>query len=266
MAAPSDGKVEVRGTEIRVFSGGDGPPLLFLHGAGGGEWMPFMDALAADFRVIAPDHPGFGLSADVDWLEKPADLAWFYLDYLDTMGLEGVHLVGSSLGGWVASEIACHGTDRLASLTLVSPAGLYVPDAATGDLFIWNREEIAQNLFVDPAFTQAFLARPMDDAALDVVLKNRLSSAKLLWAPRLHDPHLGKWLHRIDVPTLVVWGADDKVISVEHAPGFAGEIPNARLEIFPRCGHLPFLEKADMFVATFKKFVTEMTLSRGAAS
>ena len=266
MAAPTEDRVEVRGTEIHVCSGGNGPPLLFLHGAGGGEWMPFMDALCTDFHVIAPDHPGFGLSADADWLEKPADLAWFYLDYMDAMGLEGVHLVGSSLGGWVASEIACHGTDRLASLTLVSPAGLYVPDAAIGDLFIWNREEVAQNLFVDPAFTQAFLSRPMDEAALDIVLKNRLTSARLLWAPRLHDPHLGKWLHRIDVPTFVVWGADDKVISVEHAPGFADEIPNARLEIFPQCGHLPFVEKADMFVAAFKKFVTEMTVSGEAAS
>jgi pimeloyl-ACP methyl ester carboxylesterase len=253
--APSDDTFDVRGTKFRAFGGGEGPPLLFLHGAGGGEWMPFMDMLAADFRVIAPDHPGFGVSDSPEWLDNPADLACFYLDYLDASGLERVHLVGSSLGGWIAAEIACRNSARLASLTLVSSAGLHVSGAEIGDIFIWNREEIAENLFFDRAFSEAFLARPMDDAAFDIVLKNRLTSARLLWAPRLHDPHLGKWLHRISVPTLILWGANDKIISADHAPGFASKIPNATVEIIPECGHLPFIEKADRFVSAFKRFV-----------
>ena len=116
----TDQMISIGSCRIRLMRGGSGPPLLFLHGGGGiGIWLPSMARLAKTFDVIAPEHPGFGASDTPDWLDNIADLANFYLDFLDQLDLRGVHLVGSSLGGWVAAELAVRNASRLASLTLI---------------------------------------------------------------------------------------------------------------------------------------------------
>src|ERR1700729_3733858 len=117
----------VRGCRIRLMRGGAGSPLVVLHGASGANVLPFMQQLAQKFDVIAPEHPGFGESDTPDWLDNIHDLAFFYLDVLEQLKLEGAHLVGNSLGGWIAAELAVRNTSRLASLTLCDAAGLYVP-------------------------------------------------------------------------------------------------------------------------------------------
>src|ERR1700736_3257019 len=118
--------IAVRGCRIRLMRGGAGSPLVVLHGASGANVLPFMQQLAQKFDVIAPEHPGFGESDTPDWLDNIHDLAYFYLDLLAALGLDRVHLVGISLGGWVAAELAVRDTGRLASLTLVGAAGLHV--------------------------------------------------------------------------------------------------------------------------------------------
>src|SRR3954468_13007612 len=125
--------VTVAGAAIRLFRGGlaSGQPVVFLHGAGGHTgWMAFLDELAGHFAVFAPEHPGFGKSDDPPWLDEIADLAYFHLDLLQALGLERVHLIGTSLGGWVAAEMAVRSTARLASLTLVGAVGI---TTATGE-------------------------------------------------------------------------------------------------------------------------------------
>src|SRR5215475_13517236 len=120
MTDPTISTIAVRGCNIRLMRGGSGPPLLFLHGAGGaGAWLPVMQALAEKFDVIVPEHPGFGESDTPDWLDTIHDLAYFYLDFLEALDLRGVHLVGSSLGGWIAADPAVRNASRLASLTLI---------------------------------------------------------------------------------------------------------------------------------------------------
>ena len=127
MADHTDEMISIRGCRIRVMRGGSGTPLLFLHGGGGaGIWLPSMAALAKKFDVLVPEHPGFGDSDTPPWLDNVADLANFYLDFLEQLDLRGVHLIGSSLGGWIAAELAVRNTSRLASLTLVGSAGIYV--------------------------------------------------------------------------------------------------------------------------------------------
>src|SRR4051812_14804511 len=121
--------VTVAGAAIRLFRGGpEGSgeaPVVFLHGAGGHTgWMAFHDELAGRFAVFAPEHPGFGQSDDPPWLDEVADLAYFHLDLLEALGLERVHLIGTSLGGWIAAEMAVRSTARLASLTLVGAVGI----------------------------------------------------------------------------------------------------------------------------------------------
>ena len=246
----------VAGCRVGLLRGGEGPPLLFLHGArGAGVWLPFMRRLAERFHVIVPEHPGFGRSETPEWLDNVGDLAFFYLDFIDALGLGKIHLVGNSMGGWIAAELAVRNTASLATLTLVTPACIHVAGAPKGDIFMWSREEVARNLFFDAKFTETMLAQTLSDEEQQRMLKNALIMAKLAWQPRLYDPHLAKWLHRINRPTLLIWGDADKVIPPAYGPAFRDLIPGARLEMFPRCGHLPHVERADAFAQCVIGFI-----------
>jgi pimeloyl-ACP methyl ester carboxylesterase len=250
----------IAGCKVRIMRKGEGAPLLFLHGASGASrWLPFMEKLSETHAVIVPEHPGFGASESPEWLDNISDLAFFYLDVIDHLGLDKVHLVGTSIGGWLAAEIAIRNETRLGSLTVVAPAGIRVKGVRKGDVFMWSPEETARNLFHDQAFAEAMLAVPQTKEGLEVVLKNKLTSAKLAWEPRFLNPDLHKWLHRITVPTLIVWGDDDKAMPVGYAPAWRDLIPNSRLEIIENCGHVPQVEKADRFVELVNGFIGEVT-------
>jgi pimeloyl-ACP methyl ester carboxylesterase len=238
--------VEVSGCKVRLRRGGKGEPLLFLHGASGAPViLPFMEKLAQRFDVLVTEHPGWGLSEEPDWLENIHDAAYFYLDFLKQLKLSGVTIVGSSMGGWIAMELAVRDTSRLKSLVLVSPAGVAAPGVQPADIFLMPPEELVRNLFVDQKLAEARLAAPED---VDIALKNRHTTARLAWEPRLHDPHLRKWLHRIDVPVKIVWGREDRILPVGLAEPLHKLIPGSQLHILENCGHLPQVEKADAFV------------------
>jgi len=238
--------VELDGCRVRLRRGGSGEPLLFLHGASGAPAiLPFMEKLAQRFDVLVPEHPGYGKSDEPEWLENIHDAAYYYLDFLKHLGLSKVTVVGSSMGGWIAMEMAVRDTSRIKSLVLVSPAGVAAPGVQPADIFLMAPEDVVRNLFFDEKLAQARLAQPED---VDVSLKNRHTTARLAWEPRLHDPFLPKWLHRVDVPVKIVWGRQDRILPV----GIAGElhrlIPRASVHILEACGHLPHAEKADEFV------------------
>ncbi|MGE0736410.1 MAG: alpha/beta fold hydrolase [Alphaproteobacteria bacterium] len=256
MADVRSGFETIAGCKVRVQRAGRGAPLLFLHGARGAEqWAPFMDALARDFDVIVPEHPGFGFSDMPDWLDNMSDLAFYYLDFLQSLKLDGVHVVGTSLGGWLACEIATRSTQRIKTIQLVAPAGIHVKGLAKGDIFLWSPQETARNLFFDQSMADKLLAVQLPEDALDRQMKNRLTMARLSWQPRLYNPDLHKWLHRIDRPVQIVWGDSDKVIPPDYGPAFQKLIPGSRLEIIPHCGHLPQIEKADAFVKLVGGFI-----------
>jgi pimeloyl-ACP methyl ester carboxylesterase len=246
---------EISGCRVRVMRSGVGAPLLFLHGARGAtHWLPLMSRLAESFDVIVPEHPGYGGSDTPAWLDNVSDLAYFYLDFIKHLKLQSVRLVGTSLGGWIATEIAVRSTAALKSLVLIAPAGIHVKGVQKGDIFLWSPEETAYNLVYDPELAKQMLAVVPSDADIDVMLKNNFATAKLTWQPRLYNPHLYKWMHRIDVPTQVVWGNDDKVIPVPYAAQFQALIPGARLKIIEHCGHLPHVEKAREVFETIADF------------
>lgn len=247
--------IDVNGCKTELRRGGEGEPLLFLHGAGGNAgWLPFMEKLSESFDLLAPSHPGFGESDTPDWLDNIEDVAYFYLGLMDKLDLRDVHVVGASLGGWLASEIAVRDSARIKSLTLASSAGVLVKGEPMGDLFIWAPEETIRNLYHDPAFAEVHLAMPVDDEAADIALKNRFSSARLAWSPRFHNPQLRKWLHRVTVPAQLIWGDDDKIFPLAYAHEFKTLLPHAELKIFPECGHLPQIEKLDDFVSAVTGF------------
>jgi pimeloyl-ACP methyl ester carboxylesterase len=241
---------------ISLQRGGIGDPLLFLHGASGAShWLPFMDELSKRFELFVPEHPGFGNSATPPWLDNVADLAYFYLDFIEKLGLKKVHLMGLSLGGWIAAELAVRNQTSLSSLTLIAPAGLHVPGVHNGDIFMWPPPEIVRNLYHNQDYAEAVLRVQPNEAEQEIQLKNRLTTAKLAWEPRLHNPHLSKWLHRITIPTLILWGAHDKIIPVQHAAAYRDSIPGARSEIFPDCGHLLHIENTTRFIDIATQFI-----------
>jgi pimeloyl-ACP methyl ester carboxylesterase len=238
--------VELDGCRVRLRRGGSGEPLLFLHGASGAPAiLPFMQKLASRFDVLVPEHPGYGMSEEPEWLENIHDAAYFYLDFLKFLKLKDVTLVGSSMGGWIAMELAVRDTSRLKSLVLVSPAGVAAPGVQPADIFLLPPEELVRNLFFDEKLAQARLAQPED---VDISLKNRHTTARLAWEPRLHDPFLPKWLHRIDVPVKIVWGRQDRILPVGFVDEYQRLLPAAKIHILENCGHLPHAEKADEFV------------------
>jgi pimeloyl-ACP methyl ester carboxylesterase len=173
-------------------------------------------------------------------------MAMYYLDFLDALDGPPVHLVGHSLGGWIAAELAVRNAARLRSLTLICPAGLRVKGLTCGDNFIWSREEYARNLFHDQALAEEALAHVPTDEEADIDLTNRYMAVKLGWEPRWFSPALETWLHRIRIPTLMVWGRDDKLFPSAYAKAWAAQIPDIEVEIIPECGHRPQLEKADV--------------------
>lgn len=251
-----EARERVAGCEVNLLRGGSGEPLLYLHGAGGGgQWMPFMEALAQNFEVIAPEHPGYGRSDMPAWLDNIGDLAYFYLDFIARLGLGRVHLVGHSLGGWIAAELAVRDQHPLRTLTLVAPGGIHVKGVAPGDIFLWSTQQRIRNLFFNPAFAEAMLAQPLGEQEQELLLKNQITTARLGWQPRLHNPDLAKWLHRITVPTLLLWGDSDKIIPPLYGPTFRNLIPGSRLSIIPQCGHLPQVEKTEEYVAAVTGFI-----------
>ena len=252
----TDTFLELDGCKIRLRRGGSGPPLLFLHGASGApQVQPFMEKLAGRFDVLVPEHPGFGQSDEPDWLENIHDLAYFYLDFLHQLDLQKVVLVGASIGGWLALELAVRDCSRLGSLVLVGPSGIAAPAGVEpADIFLWSPEETLRNLYLDQAIPEKLLALPATPEALDLSLKNRHTVARLAWEPRMHDPFLHKWLHRISVPVKIVWGKQDRILPVAYAEEFKRFLPKAEIDIFDNCGHLPHAEKPDQFCDSVFRF------------
>jgi pimeloyl-ACP methyl ester carboxylesterase len=252
-------RMTVAGASIRLFRGGpdttNAPPLLFLHGAGGHTgWVAFLEELSARFAVYAPEHPGFGQSDDPPWLDEIADLAYFHLDLLQTLGLERVHLMGTSLGGWVAAEMAVRSTARLASLTMVGAVGTLAGGEPIPDTFRMPDDENLRRYYAD----QERAARRLGDLAradMSVVAKNRATVTRLAYQPRFHNPGLAKWLHRIDLPTLLLWGAEDGLVPPEFGEAYRALIPGSRLVVLPNAGHAPFDEQRDAFLAAFYNFL-----------
>jgi pimeloyl-ACP methyl ester carboxylesterase len=181
-----------RGVSVRMRHAGSGAPVLFLHGAGGWPaWLPFFERLSQRFALTTPEHPCFGASDDPQWIRDVSDLAMYYLDVLEGAFSSPAHLIGHSLGGWIAAEAAIRNTSRIASLTLLAPAGIRVKGVPPGDNFIWSPEEAIRNRYYNQSFAEALLqAPPPDGAQLDIDLQNRVAAVKFGWEPRWFNPGL----------------------------------------------------------------------------
>ncbi len=251
MAGPAPINIDVNGCNIEVLRWGSGTPLLFLHGAGGLKgWAPFLEELSQKFDVIAPSHPGFGRSDTPDWLDNLPDLAFFYCDFLEQLDLKDIHLVGHSMGGWLSAELAVMGTGRFQTLTVVSAAGLRVVGVPMGDIFMWSAEDRARKMVFDPEEGERRANEVLSDEEADIALKNMFTSSKLCWSPRFHNPDLEKRMHRIKIPTMIMWGEHDPIFPAPDYPNVWNEaIAGSELRIFSECAHSPQNERTADFLA-----------------
>jgi pimeloyl-ACP methyl ester carboxylesterase len=250
----------IRGTRIRLQRGGEGSPLLYLVGsAPGAVWSTVQDGLSQRYTVLLPDHPGFGFSDDDDRIDSVHDMAFFYLDVLDELDVDRATVVGASLGGWIAADVATIAPERVSKLVLVGACGIRVQGVHVPDWFLLTAEEQAARLFYaqerkELAVAEAALV-PDDPEQLRRILRSRIADAHLGWNPLYHDPKLPNRLHRIKAPTLIIWGRHDEVIPLEIGEAFADLIPHAELRVIEDAGHLPQVEQPDAFRAVIDDFL-----------
>jgi pimeloyl-ACP methyl ester carboxylesterase len=250
--------LSIAGVALELFERGAGAPLLFLHGAQG--VLPagaFLDRLAAQRRVIAPSHPGFGESDLPDWLERPDDIAHLYLELMDRLGLDAMDVIGCSVGGWIAAEIASMVPARIRRLVMVGPVGVKVgpPDRLDiPDIFAMPQERLARLVFHDPDRHRPDLAGMPDDA-LRIMVRNRETLALITWEPYMHNPKLRHRLHRVAAPALFVRGASDGLVSADYLAAYAALLPNARVASIAEAGHAPQVEQPEALAEAILEFL-----------
>lgn len=249
-------KISLQGVDVEVVRKGSGPPLLLLHGGGGplaGE--PFADRLAERFEIVAPTHPGFNGTKIPDHFDGMPDLVFLYLDLLDALKLEAPVVMGMSMGGWLAAELAVLPGTNFSRLILVDAVGVKIggpTDRDIADLFGMPPQEATRLMWHDPARAPATDGLP--DEAFEMMAANRLALGLYTWEPFMHNPKLRHRLHRIAAPTLVIWGASDGLVKPDYGKAYAGLIPGARFVVIPEAGHLPHLEQPEAFVSQVLAF------------
>jgi pimeloyl-ACP methyl ester carboxylesterase len=246
----------IAGVQLDIEESGKGRPLLFLHpGEGLRPAAGWLTALARSFRVIAPHHPGWGGSALPDWIGTVDDLAYLYLDLIRDLRLDGVTLVGNDLGGWIAAEMAVRDSRGLSGLVLADPVGIKlggVLDRDIADMHSLPPAEVARLAWADPDLGRIdYNALP--DTELAAIARGREAWALFGWKPYMHNPRLRRWLHRIDVPTKLIWGARDGIVSLDYAEGWRREIAGATLEVIDDAGHYPHWEQPEAFARACAK-------------
>jgi pimeloyl-ACP methyl ester carboxylesterase len=223
--------IDVRGLPVAYRRKGTGPPTLFLHGAGATRmWLPFYERMSESVDLVAPEHPGFGDTPMPDWLDGMDDVLLHYRHLFDALELDRVHLIGFSLGGWMAANLAIFYPDRVSSLTLITPAGLRFPEAPIRDFLRMPPEQIPGLLFNDA--WQDYLEFLPDPHDLDAAIRGygEMSTvAKLIWNPR-YDYKLDRRLTLVETPALVIGADEDRLIPNAHPERWAELLPNARLE------------------------------------
>jgi pimeloyl-ACP methyl ester carboxylesterase len=255
---PDEEIVEVRDgrLKIRVLSAGEGHPVVFLHGAGGLFWDPLLDALAAGHRVIAPEHPGAGVSQGLEHVEDLWDLVLYYNELLDQLEITRPSLLGHSFGGMVAAELAATNPERFDKLVLIAPIGLWLDDHPIPDFSGVPPETLPNLLLAEPTGPlAAFLPAPdlNDPQALFQAAMTTAAILQFIWP--LPDKGLHKRLYRVRAPTLLVWGAEDRLVDPAYGRSFVDAIAGARLELIDGAGHLPQLEQAEPTIAAITSFL-----------
>ena len=268
MGGLNEEKVSTQLGKTQLFRGGspDAPTLVYLHSASGeGPGVQVLEDLADSFDVVAPMSPGFGESEGIEQIDDMEDAVFHLLDVLDTLGVNRPAILGLSLGGWLAAEVATRYPERVSSLILVNPAGLYIKGQEIGEIFNRSPGDLAGVLFADQSHPMAqvlHMAQAVMDSHQEIpfeLIKPQLQSmaatAKIGWRPYLHNPKLQRRLYRVTAPTLIVHGVQDGLIPRAHAEAYAAGIAGARLVDVEGAAHLLPLEKPVELAALVRQHI-----------
>ena len=257
---PQEHVVNVGGAEIRLLKGGQGKPLVIFHSVEGSlGWRAYHSALAHQCTVYAPSLPGFDRSQRPAWLETFADLSHFSLWLLQQLDLQKTSLLGYGIGGWLAAEMAVMCPQIVERLVLVDAAGIQPQQGEITDIFLHGADGTRQLAFFDPkqvAEYDALFGRKPTPEEREIRVQNQENAIRYCWKPYMYDRSLPHLLPRLRVPTLVIWGQEDRIIPVECGELYRQAIPGARLEVLSQCGHYPHLEKTEQFVGIVQNFLS----------
>lgn len=252
--------ITVRDVTLRVFSKGEGAPIVFLHaGQGLHGSAEALERLSEFGRVVIPAHPGFAGTSLPQSITGVDDLAFLYLDLLEQLDLKEVILVGASFGGWIAAEMAVIRSGLLSGLVLVDSLGIKVSDRETRDIVdmhAMSEDDLAGLLYADPQKFRPNYATMSDEEVVDAA-RGREAFAFLGWRPYMYSPKLRTRLHRIQVPALVLWGGQDRIVSVEYGRAFSDGIPASQFHVIDQAGHFPHVEQPAIFAEHVKLFVKQ---------
>jgi pimeloyl-ACP methyl ester carboxylesterase len=258
----SDSTINVGGTAVSLLRGGSGRPLLVLHEElGHPGWLSWHSELAGGHSLLLPVHPGFGVLPRVGWVSGVRDLAGFYSRMLRGMALGPVDVIGFSLGGWIAAEMAAADAEQFRSMTLVAPAGVRPPEGEILDLFIVTARAYLDASVHDAAGTPEFAALYGGEETTDQFEAwedARAESARLAWKPYMHNPSLPHLLEGVQgLPTLIIWGRDDRIIPLSAGQTYNRAISGSELLVFDNCGHRPEIEKTSVFFNSVRNFLAQ---------
>lgn len=254
--------------EVETLRVGAGQSILLIHGVNPiHPEAPFLAKLAAHGEVIAPSHPGFGGSPLPPDFDTMYDLTQLWLAILDSMPADQVTVIGFSFGGWIAAELAVAHPRRLGRLILVDPVGIKLGGREDRDIVhFFNTEpnELNRRSWHDPARRpegiyglgwQATISEAMSDQEMISLARNWDSLCLYAWKPHMYNPQLKHWLHRISVPTKLIWGEADRIVTPEYGRAYASLIPGAEFTAIRDAGHHPELEQPDAFVTAVTEFL-----------
>jgi pimeloyl-ACP methyl ester carboxylesterase len=258
VAESAESFVDVAGIRLEVIRVGRGRPLLLLHGEEALEReAPFLDLLASDREVIMPSPPGFGRSQRPDWVSAPDDIAYVYLEWLDRLGLRGIDVLGCSLGGWIALEMATKDARVFSFMALVAPYGARFGGATEreiADIWMLPPDEVARRRWFDPKKGQRDY-KAMPEEGLAIIARNNESFARFCWEPYMHNPKLKHRLGRVKAKTLFIWGENDGIVTPAYGRTFADHVPGATITIIPQAGHYPHVEQPEEFMRRLRGFI-----------
>ena len=253
-------EITVLGTTVEYFVGGTGDTsLLFLHGAGGNSgWQKYHEELSKRYTVYVPSQAGFNGTERPDWVYTITDMAHFNLQLVNALGLSNYILMGSSMGGWISSEMASMDDSNIQSLILIDAAGIKPEKGEIAEIFMCSAQTRLKQRFYDPSQVENYEAYTRELTPDEVFTEhsNREMASRLCWRPYLHNWSLPFYLKKITTPTLIVWGENDAIIPVECGSLFQANITKSTLKIIANCGHSPAIEKPNEFMETVNKFLS----------
>jgi pimeloyl-ACP methyl ester carboxylesterase len=261
--ATADGKeqtMRLGDNTLTVVQGGSGQPVLVLHEElGDPGWLQWHSELARSRTLIIPQHPGFGKSPQIRWIRNVRDLACFYSRLLREQGLAPIDVIGSSLGGWIAAEMAVNDAKQFRHMVLVGATGIKPPEGDIADLFTVTARSYLSASVHDQAGTPEFATLyggAQTPAQFEAWEDARAETSRIAWQPYMFNPSLPHLLEGVvGLPTLLVWGHQDRIVPLSAAEVYHKSIAGSELMVLDRCGHRPEIEKQAEFSQRVQKFL-----------